>query len=93
MTALDLFGAGNLFGRTARMLRPSYRAKHAYNSISPLGYSDPIKKGKNWFMDMWNNAEIDFKNPKWYKDLQRKREGDFLEDGYTSTGRYIDESV
>ena len=103
-TALDLLGAGELVGRTGRMLNKAYRAKHAYNTIVPAGYGDQIRRGKEWLRDLWYNPTVDLKNPKWLEEAketaQRKMARASSEEkklmlkgiersGYTSTGDYL----
>jgi len=70
LTALDMLGAGELAFRTGRMLHAPYRAKHAYNTIAPIGYQRPVDRGIEWLHDMWYNEPVDVKNPKWYKELK-----------------------
>ena len=98
LTALDLTGAGQLLGRTGRMFNKGYRAKHAYNTIMPASYDNPIQRGKEWVRDMWYNEPVDMKTPKWFKQTKTQRD---LADsskmpyeqanmtGYTNTAGYI----
>lgn len=98
LTSLDLYGAGNLAFRLGRIANPAYRAKHAYNAIQPAGYEDATQRAKDWFKSMWNNPNIDYKNPQWYQKLKdnfHKGKYDYMDDdyllinGYTGTGDKI----
>jgi hypothetical protein len=91
LAGLDVVGAGQLLGRTGRMLSPTFRAKHAYNAIQPVGYEKPFKRLYDWAKDMWYDNPVDYANPKWYRDIseidgvkvQRPKQG------YTGTGSYL----
>lgn len=92
LTSLDLAGTGILLHRLGRIARPSYRARHAYNVISPVGYNDVINRTRSWLKDLWNNPTVDLANPRWLQDLKNKL-GDRPMHGYLDTGKYIRDDV
>ena len=78
MIALDVAGAvpgikpltegakvlGNYANNIIKISNPKYRALHAYNSITPFGYDNPVEKTKNWIKDMIVDSPVDIENPK-----------------------------
>ena len=82
MVALDVAGAipgikplvggakvlGNYANNVIKIANPKYRALHAYNSITPFGYDNPVGKTKNWIKDMVVDSPVDIENPKWIND-------------------------
>jgi hypothetical protein len=46
--ALDLLGVADIFSLGKKILTPSYRAAHAYNTIPQYGYEDTLSRFKNW---------------------------------------------
>lgn len=93
LVGLDLVGAGQLIGRTSRMLNPAFRSKHAYNAIVPAGYGDSSGRFKDWFNSMWYNKDVDLKNPDWLKS-DKKLYGEVRPDkGYTGTGDYLPDNI
>lgn len=84
MVALDVAGAapgikplvggakvlGNYANNVIKIANPKYRALHAYNSITPLGYDGPVERAKNWIKDMIIDSPVDIENPKWINDAK-----------------------
>lgn len=89
LTGLDVLGAGSLIGRTGRMLNPNYRRLHAYNSITPTGYGQPYERFKQYISDMWNDVDVDIKNPKWLQDLKKEYGKRPQYGGYTKVGNVL----
>ena len=53
LTALDFVGTGNLVTKSSRIAKKAYRADHAYNTITPVGYKGHKKQVKNYLHDLW----------------------------------------
>ena len=84
MVALDVAGAvpgikplvggakvlGNYANNVIKIANPKYRALHAYNSITPFGYDNPVERTKNWIKDMIIDSPVDIENPKWINDAK-----------------------
>lgn len=93
LVGLDLFGAGQLIGRTSRMLNPAFRSKHAYNAIVPAGYGDSSGRLKDWFDSMWYNKDVDLKNPDWVKSDKKLYGNVRPDEGYTGAGNYLPDNI
>lgn len=94
LTALDITGAGQLLGRTGRMLNRAYRAKHAYNTIAPVSYEGVFNRGKQWIKDLWYNPEVDLHNPRWFqeksaRDKTNPEDFEYINLGVLRTGNYL----
>lgn len=72
---------------------PSYRALHAYNAVTPVGYNNALQRGKDWVVDMVKDNPVDLKYPLWYKKLIKENNSIRPEEGFTRTGDYIDYRV
>lgn len=53
LTALDFVGAGNLVTKSSIIAKKAYRADHAYNTITPVGYKGHKEQVKNYLHDLW----------------------------------------
>lgn len=87
MVALDVAGAvpgikplaegtkvlGNYTNNIIKIANPKYRALHAYNSITPFGYNNPVERTKNWIKDMIVDSPVDIENPKWRNEIFKQR--------------------
>ena len=61
---------GNYANNVIKIANPKYRALHAYNSITPFGYDNPIGRTKNWIKDMIVDSPVDIEHPKWINDAK-----------------------
>ena len=107
MVALDVAGAvpgikplaegtkvlGNYANNVIKIANPKYRALHAYNSITPFGYSFPVKRAKNWIKDMIVDSPVDIENPKWINDAFEQNQilpvGDVLNARISAYKKYL----
>ena len=51
--SMDLIGAGDAVRIAAKIGNKAYRGYHAYNTIFPYGYDDPIGRGKEFVKSMF----------------------------------------
>ena len=51
--SMDLIGAGDAVRIAAKIGNKAYRGYHAYNTIFPYGYDDPIGRGKKFVKSMF----------------------------------------
>ena len=54
---INLTSAGDLVRIGSRIARPTYRAWHAYHSVTPYGYDYPFERGKHWLDNMITNKK------------------------------------
>ena len=55
-----LYGTGRIVSKLAN---PSYRAYHAYNTITPYSYEKPFTRGKTWIKSMLSESK--YNKPIW----------------------------
>lgn len=63
--AFDIMGTGQFVNLGRKIITPAYRAGHAYVSIRPWGYSNPIERGKTFVKSLLTGKEADVSIPKW----------------------------
>ena len=61
----DILGTGELINLGRKIAKPAYRAGHAYVSIEPWGYNNPVKRGKTFVKSLLTGKEADVSIPKW----------------------------